>query len=156
LLYRVGKTRTAGRAYVTEMDGPSWDMIATDIRGGIASGKYPLGQSIPSTPKLAAQYGVSKGPVRQAVDALRAEGLLAGRPGKAVYVAATPADVASERQDIGALSEQIRKLRADFDDAIGRLEANLIELYGKTGNEYPWEDLPADADGKDSHREQRA
>lgn len=141
---------------MTENFGPSWDVIADDIRSKIGSGEYPIGEAIPSTPQLSEQYRVSKSPVRQAVDYLRAEGLLQGHPGKAVYVAATPAGVASERRDIGALSEQIKKLRADFEDALGRLEGNLIELYGKTGNEYPWEDLPADADGKDGHREQRA
>lgn len=141
---------------MTEGFGPSWDVIADDIRAKIGSGEYPVGGAIPSTTQLSDRYGVSKSPVRQAVDYLRGEGLLQGHPGKAVYVAAAPADLASERQSIGALSEQIRKLRADFEDALGRLEGNLVELYGKTGNEYPWEDLPGEPGGKDGQREQRA
>ena len=76
----------------------------------------------------------------------RQQGILEGHPGKGFYVQAlTPADAASERVSIGALSEQVAELRelAERDGldeiraAIGRLEANLIELYGRLAFDYP-------------------
>jgi len=97
--------------------------------------------------------------VRRAIEQLKAEGILAGRQGKGVYVIATPADAAAERLDIKALGEQVAGLRgqvgelaeragtglpaslardlARIREAVGRIEANLIDLYGKTGHDYP-------------------
>jgi GntR family transcriptional regulator len=113
--------------------GPSWDAIAKDIRARIRSGEYPVGEPIPSTVKLADQYDVSKGPVRQAIDALRAEGILAGRPGKGVYVIAVPA---SDDGDLAALAAQVR----DHDYLI-------TEIYQRLG----WEQ-PAPQEGKADER----
>lgn len=36
--------------------------------------------------KLTAEFGIAEVTVREAVDALKAEGLLAGTPGKGIYV----------------------------------------------------------------------
>jgi GntR family transcriptional regulator len=115
---------------VTEIDGidgPSWDVIAKDVRARITSGEYPPGQPIPSTQKLMAQYGVSKGPVRQAVDALRVAGLLAGRPGKAVYV------TGAAPEEPGGLAEQVRRLAEDVAD----LKADVAELQSRRGIDRP-------------------
>jgi hypothetical protein len=64
-----------------------------------------------------------------------------GQPGKAVYVQARPADVAAEQVSLAALSEQVGELRDEVQgpvrDALGVMEANLIDLYGKLGFEYP-------------------
>jgi DNA-binding GntR family transcriptional regulator len=107
---------------VTEIDGPSWDVIAKDIRMGIASGEYPKGKRIPSTQKLMERYGVSKGPVRQAVEALRAAGLLAGRPGVGVYVTGIPAE------EPDGLDATVRKLQDDVAD----LKADVAELQSRS------------------------
>lgn len=104
--------------------GPSWDVIAKDIRGKIASGEYPADEAIPSTTRLMDHYGVSKGPVRQAVEALRTEGLLAGRPGKAVYVTGAP--VADET---GELPGWARKIQEDM----AGIKADIAELQGQRG-----------------------
>lgn len=107
---------------MTEIDGPSWDVIARDIRARIASGGYLPGQPIPSTQKLMVEYGVSKGPVRQAVEALKTAGLLAGRPGKAVYVTS----LSAEGPD--GLEATVRKLQDDVAD----LKADVAELQSRS------------------------
>jgi GntR family transcriptional regulator len=113
--------------------GPSWDAIAKDIRARIRSGEYPVGEPIPSTPKLMDQYDVSKGPVRQAIDVLRSEGVLAGRPGKGVYVTGTPA---AEDGDLAAIVAQVRDM-----------DYRITEIYQRLG----WEQ-PAPQEGKADER----
>jgi GntR family transcriptional regulator len=103
--------------------GPSWDVIAKDIRDRIRSGEYPAGEPIPSTTKLMDQHGTSKGPVRQAIDVLKGEGILAGHPGKAVYVTGVVPDSAD------GVAEQMRKMQEDIAD----LKADVAELQGQRG-----------------------
>ena len=128
---------------MTEASGPDYQRIADDIRAKVRSGEYPVGAAIPSTPRLEKQYGVSKTPVRQAVDQLRREGILAGQSGKAVYVRAMPEAAAAEQRDLKALAGQLAELKrrvrdnGELWDFVSRIEANLIELYGKTGFDYP-------------------
>lgn len=104
--------------------GPSWDVIAKDIRAKIASGEYPAGEPIPSTTKLMDQHDVSKGPVRQAIEALKSEGLLAGRPGKAVYVTGAPVT-----EEPGELPTWARKIQEDM----AGVKADIAELQGQRG-----------------------
>jgi GntR family transcriptional regulator len=61
-----------------------------DIRTQIGDGRLRPGDRLPSTPRLAAQYGVSPGTVRQAVSRLLEVGVLRGQPGLAVFVAGGP------------------------------------------------------------------
>ena len=138
---------------------PDYQRLARLIRDRITSGDYPLDTAIPSTTKLVEETRMSQPVVRRAIEHLQAEGILAGRQGKGVFVIATPADAERERVNLKALSEQVtglqrevRKLTeradaaqpADFAsdlteirDTVGRIEANLIDLYGKTGHDYP-------------------
>jgi DNA-binding FadR family transcriptional regulator len=147
------------RRRVTGTLEPDYQRLAALIRSRIASGEYPLDTPIPSTRDLVRDTKMSQPVVRRAIEQLKAEGILAGRQGKGVYVIATPADAAAERLDIKALGEQVAGLRgqvaelaertetaplatlarevARIADAVGRIEVNLIDLYGKTGNDYP-------------------
>lgn len=52
------------------------ELIATDIRSSIITGTYPSGQPLKQD-VLADQHGVSKIPVREALNQLKAEGLVA-------------------------------------------------------------------------------
>lgn len=124
---------------------PEYQRLKHLIRSRIISGDYPLGSAIPSTGRLSKETGMSVPVVRRAVDQLKSDGILEGHPGKGVYVKAMPADADSERVTVEALSAQMAELRemAERDGldemraAIGRLEANLIDLYGKLGFDYP-------------------
>jgi GntR family transcriptional regulator len=134
---------------MTASIGPSYQLVADDLRSKISSGEFQVGDPIPSTVKLMEQYGVSSTVVRHAVAQLRADGVLIGHSGKAVYVNAKPEDAAAERLSIEALTELVTGLRDEvrelaqrdevsgLRDALGRLEAQLIDLYGKLGYDYP-------------------
>ncbi|GIH23944.1 GntR family transcriptional regulator [Acrocarpospora phusangensis] len=64
------------------MDGPLYERIAAEIRHQIASGNLPVGAALPSESQLCEHWGASRAPVRQALAALRAEGLIGGGQGK--------------------------------------------------------------------------
>jgi GntR family transcriptional regulator len=55
--------------------------VADDLRAAIAAGSYGPGTRLPSESELAEQYSVSRGTVRQAFAALRADGVIASRRG---------------------------------------------------------------------------
>lgn len=107
--------------------GPSYQLVADDIRTRIRSGEYPIGEPIPSTARLMAMHEVSSTVVRHAVEQLRSDGVLIGHSGKGVYVQAMPDDARDP---------------ADVAQSVGRIEANLIDLYGKLGFDYPHEGAP--------------
>jgi GntR family transcriptional regulator len=66
----------------TAAPGPSlYRKVADDIKAAIAAGEYGAGTRLPSESELARRYGVSRGTVRQAFAALRADGVIASRRG---------------------------------------------------------------------------
>lgn len=67
-----------------------WVHLAAHIRTQIASGELAPGEKLPSTSQLCAQHGVSAIVVRNAMIALKAEGLVVGVPGVGVFVAEAP------------------------------------------------------------------
>lgn len=64
--------------------------IAADLRQEIRSGELPEGARIPSTAQLMERYGVAYQTARQAVAALRAEGLVDSKTGSGVFVRRRP------------------------------------------------------------------
>jgi GntR family transcriptional regulator len=58
-----------------------YQKVAEDIKAAIASGEYPAAAKLPSESELAQRYGVSRGTIRQAFAALRADGVIASRRG---------------------------------------------------------------------------
>jgi GntR family transcriptional regulator len=61
--------------------------IASTLRRQIESGALAAGAPLPSEAQLSAEFDVSRGTVRQALAALRAEGLIAGGRGRPPVVA---------------------------------------------------------------------
>ncbi|HEX4059823.1 MAG TPA: GntR family transcriptional regulator [Streptosporangiaceae bacterium] len=55
--------------------------VADDLRAAITNGAYGPGTRLPSESELAERYSVSRGTVRQAFAALRADGVIASRRG---------------------------------------------------------------------------
>jgi GntR family transcriptional regulator len=55
--------------------------VAEDIRAAIAAGDYAAGTRLPSENELSERYSVSRGTIRQAFAALRADGVIASRRG---------------------------------------------------------------------------
>lgn len=63
------------------------DHIAISLREDIAQRRYEAGVQLPAGRELAQQFGVSITVVREALSRLRADGLIASRQGKGVFVA---------------------------------------------------------------------
>ena len=130
------------------------------IRSRIVSGKYLTGTAIPSTSAWQ-RDGWSRDVVRDAIKRLQQEGILEGHGGKGVFVRATPEQAARRHADLETLSADISALREQVKDSpdelrtrVGRLEANLIDLYGKLGFEYPQDSTHDDT--KAAARRERA
>jgi GntR family transcriptional regulator len=73
--------------------GALYRQVAAAIRDAIASGEYPPGTLLPSETQLIERYKVSRPTVRNAVAALRAEGLIEVIHGKGSFVRGIPAPV---------------------------------------------------------------
>jgi GntR family transcriptional regulator len=76
---------------------PRYRQLADALRDAIAAGAYGAGSRLPSEHELAAEHGVSRGTVRQAFAALRADGVISSRQGARRVV------VASRVQSFGEL-----------------------------------------------------
>jgi DNA-binding LacI/PurR family transcriptional regulator len=60
------------------------------LRAAIAAGTYAPGSKLPTEPELMAQYQISRGTVRSALDMLKRDGLVVSVPAKGTYVAKPP------------------------------------------------------------------
>ena len=65
------------------------DRVAEALRERIGSGKLSISDQLPSENAMAAEFGVSRAVVREAVSRLKSEGLLYARQGKGIFVAPT-------------------------------------------------------------------
>ncbi len=68
--------------YYQVVSSPLHQQLSREFRSRIASGQWPEGVRAPSEAALCAEFGVSRGPIRQAMASLRADGLLVGGQGR--------------------------------------------------------------------------
>ena len=61
---------------------PMHQRLGREIRERIARGIWPPGSQLPSEAELCREFGTSRGPVRQALSALRADGVITGGRGR--------------------------------------------------------------------------
>ncbi len=92
--------------------------VADDLRASIAAGEYPAGTRLPSESDLAERYSVSRGTVRQAFAALRADGVIASRRGARRIVLSGP-----QLQSFGELASFSRWAHAVGEVPSGRVIA---------------------------------
>lgn len=64
------------------MAAPLHRTVAAALRDRIRSGAIGVGEALPSETQLCREFGASRGPVRQALAALRDEGMIGGGQGK--------------------------------------------------------------------------
>ncbi len=64
--------------------------LARSLMGDLASGRYGVGDRLPAERELAADYGVSRPTVREAIIALEVQGLVEVRVGSGAYVKRIP------------------------------------------------------------------
>ncbi|AJT41735.1 GntR family transcriptional regulator [Psychromicrobium lacuslunae] len=74
------------------MTTPLHQRLSEELRDRIRNGDWPEGSAVPSEAALCQEFGISRGPVRQALATLRAEALITGGRGRQPIVrASTPA-----------------------------------------------------------------
>lgn len=69
---------------------PLYTQLADVMRERIVKGVWPLNSRIPTLPELAAEFEVASITVRQAIQLLKAEGLLSPEQGRGTFVRAKP------------------------------------------------------------------
>ncbi|CUU57844.1 regulatory protein, gntR family [Parafrankia irregularis] len=102
---------------------PAYRQVADDLRSKILGGVHPVGQSLPSTKQLMATYGVSSTVVRAAIGELRADGVVAGQPGKGVYVVKEPSAPGAVSESSVRTLESLERAVEELQQRVSRLEA---------------------------------
>lgn len=95
---------------------------------------------------MAKEYDAAPGTVESALNVLRQLGLVESRQGSGSFVLrqhpgeseaeSLAVQVASLRERVAELSRHV-EADSELREIVSRIEANLIDLYGKTGFEYP-------------------
>ncbi|GAA2614318.1 GntR family transcriptional regulator [Actinomadura fulvescens] len=110
--------------------------IADGLREEIATGRYPVGETLPPAGQIADQYGVSGMTVSNAIAVLKEEGLVMTRQGaRGATVIATPGDVGAETGGPQERSEEFNLLFSHLQDIrtqVRRLSKRLDEIDERT------------------------
>ncbi|GHA88819.1 MULTISPECIES: GntR family transcriptional regulator [Streptomyces] len=85
--------------------GALYQQVAAAIREAILTGEFAPDSLLPSEAQLMARYGVSRPTVRNAIAALRAEGLIDVRHGKGSFVRSSRQPVLTVERRIGRTAE---------------------------------------------------
>lgn len=89
---------------------PVYRRISREIAARIQSGRYPTGSRLPSEPRLAAEFGVSRGTLRQALASLRLDGYLDPVAGRGTFVRGPkPPALESRRRVIGLIVPSVTR-----------------------------------------------
>ena len=112
-----------------------YQQIATDLRARIEAGEYPVTSQMPTKDELMTSYGAALATVDSALRVLRKQGMIESRQGAGTFVLAQhPAE-----READQLSETVAELKrrtegfAELEQAVSRLESNLMDLYAKLG-----------------------
>jgi GntR family transcriptional regulator len=95
--------------------------IANDLRYQIANGDLRPGDSVPSEHELMRRFGVSRGTVRQALAALRADGTVGGSQGRQLIV--RPANLTQPLSELISFSAWVRSL--------GKQPSGMVVEFGQ-------------------------
>jgi GntR family transcriptional repressor for pyruvate dehydrogenase complex len=109
--------------------------IAGAIRSAIEQGIYVMGDKLPTLADLAIEFGCSRATVREALSALRGQGLVEFRHGDGTYVRTATVDMWMEPLDAALLLSvnqvmQVADLQTAVLSGIASLAANRIEEAG--------------------------
>ena len=126
---------------------PLYRQTADTILAMIASGRLGLEFTVPEVAKLA---GVKDWAARKAAEHLAERGLIEPHHGSGYRALITPEEAAAAQVDVRPLREQVAELQqqvaelrkqvdgeTDLAKQVGRIEANLMALYGQLGKQYP-------------------
>jgi GntR family transcriptional regulator len=98
--------------YFQHSPSPLYAQVADAMRERIVKGAWPIGAQIPTLPALAQDFGVALVTVRQAVQLLKNEGLVAPEQGRGTFVRSKPQTHPQMRVEtsLRGLAELYRKL----------------------------------------------
>lgn len=122
----------------------SSEQIRTDLRLAIAKGEIAPGEQLPSNAELKAKYGVATQTVQNAMNALKAEGLVTTAPGRGVFLrsdldtdelVAMMAKNDSEAPAYDQVLEELHRLWASMDVVNSRLDE--LERHQREGSPPP-------------------
>lgn len=82
---------------------PRYAQVAADLRGGIVTGSYASGTSLPTEGALCASYGISRFTVREALRVLQGEGLIRRQRGSGTIVVGTTPALRQSLSDVAEL-----------------------------------------------------
>ena len=100
------------------------DQVAERFRDEIVSGRWPVGQQIPTEPVLVSEFGVGRNTVREALQSLVHAGLLRREQGRGTFVISdSELPGTMERQFAGGSRRHYLELRHALDSAAARLAA---------------------------------
>ena len=118
---------------------PAHRRISDDIAARIESGHYPAGTRLLSEPRFAAEFGVSRGTLRQALASLRRAGFLDSIPGRGTFVLGPrPRVPEARRRVVGLIVPSVTRpalpemLTAIEDELHGRGYSLLVGTSGNT------------------------
>jgi DNA-binding FadR family transcriptional regulator len=111
------------------------DQAAARFRDEIVSGRWALGERIPTEPALVAEFGVGRNTVREALQSLVHAGLLRREQGRGTFVISTSELTGTlERQWAGGTRAHYLELRLALDStaaalaAVRRTDADVAQL----------------------------
>ncbi|WP_436786331.1 winged helix-turn-helix domain-containing protein [Yinghuangia sp. YIM S10712] len=104
------------------------ERIAADLRKELQSGRYKVGDKIPSYKTLAATYGCAEQTVINAVQDLQRAGLLESLPGSGTYVRQTeaPGEESCECHELAELRAELEGIKQRL-DAIESSRATAVD-----------------------------
>ncbi|MFL4475064.1 FadR/GntR family transcriptional regulator [Paeniglutamicibacter sp. MACA_103] len=107
---------------------PLADEVVARLRDAVASGRWAVGEKIPSEPELVAEFGVSRGTLREAVKALAHAGLFEVLRGDGTYVRAT-SEISGTAQRVYRehADEDVLQVRFALDTQAARLAAGSAD-----------------------------
>jgi len=120
---------------------PVYRQLARILRERIGSGELRAGEALPSEATLSQQFGVGRDAVRDALAALRAEGLVITTRGIGTFVRGPAAEVTVVRVGVGT-RVAARVANADERAQLGIPEGTAVLVVTRSGE--PDELLPAD------------
>jgi DNA-binding LacI/PurR family transcriptional regulator len=113
--------------------------ISDEIASRIESAQYPTGSRLPSEPRLASEFGVSRGTLRQALASLRQGGYIHSISGRGTFVRGPrPRVLESRRRVVGLIVPSVTRpalpevLMAIEDELHGRGYSLLVGTSGNT------------------------
>lgn len=109
---------------------PAYIQIAADIREQIASGEYAPGSRLPSNRDLSERYRVAAETIRQALDVLRGDKLIATQSTRGTYVLREPAGPEPD--------PEVVRLTTGLQDVLqrlGKLEERISVLEDQRGGQ---------------------